>query len=169
VGRNSRLDALARRLTFKQQTDLIIERKRTYHPIKLLVEAVAYQAAQVEALRSAGVYAVPVKTTKDKVTRFLRLAARFEAGTVFLRRGMHDDLVEQLLLAPEGQHDDLLDALEMAVSAEAGIYGDTLCWTDINLAYFRPDKSSRPRAYDIMHSHERWLATRPDDIYDEPR
>jgi hypothetical protein len=82
---------------------------------------------------------------------------------------MHDDLVEQLLLAPEGQHDDLLDALEMAVSAEANVYGDALVWPEGLLDAFKPDKSSRPRAYDIMHSHERWLATRPDDIFDEPR
>ena len=116
------LDAIQRRLTFKAQTDFIIERQRQWHPIKLLVEAVAYQAAQVDELRRAGVYAIPVKTTKDKVTRFLRLAARFEAGMVFLRRGMQDELLEQLLMAPEGRHDDLVDALEFAVSAEWGLY-----------------------------------------------
>ena len=45
--------------------------------------------------------------TKDKVTRLLRLAARFESGMVFLRRGMFDERGEQLLLAPEGSHDDM--------------------------------------------------------------
>jgi predicted phage terminase large subunit-like protein len=116
------LVAIQRRMTFKAQTDFIIERQRQWRPIKLLVEAVAYQAAQVDELRRAGVYAIPVKTTKDKVTRFLRLAARFEAGMVFLRRGMQDELLEQLLMAPEGRHDDLVDALEFAVSAEWGLY-----------------------------------------------
>jgi len=59
----------------------------------------------------------PVVTTRDKVTRFLRLAARFEAGQVFIKRGVMDDLVEQLLLVPEAPHDDLVDALELAVDA----------------------------------------------------
>lgn len=116
------LDAIQRRMTFKAQTDFIIERQRAYRPIKLLVESVAYQQAQVDELRRAGVYAHAVKTSKDKVTRFVRLAARFEAGQIFLRRGMQDELVEQLHLAPEGQHDDLVDALEFAVAAEQGLY-----------------------------------------------
>ena len=38
------LDAIQRRMTFKAQTDFIIERQRQWRPIKLLVEAVAYQA-----------------------------------------------------------------------------------------------------------------------------
>ena len=116
------LDAIARRLTFKAQTDLIIEKKRAYRPMKLLVEAVAYQQAQVDELRRAGVFAHAVKTSRDKVTRFMRLAARFEAGQVLLPRGLHEDLVEQLLLAPEGKHDDLVDALEMAVAGADGLY-----------------------------------------------
>ena len=82
------------------------------------VESNAYQAAQVEELmRTTHVRVEPVVTTRDKVTRFLRLAARFEAGQVFLRRGTMDDLVEQLLLVPEAPHDDLVDALELAVDA----------------------------------------------------
>ena len=143
------LDAIQRRLTFKAQTDFIIERQRQWHPIKLLVEAVAYQAAQVDELRRAGVYAIPVKTTKDKVTRFLRLAARFEAGMVFLRRGMQDELLEQLLMAPEGRHDDLVDALEFAVSAEWGLY--------------QPEPSTHVEAmldlYDPRHRRPRFSAS----------
>lgn len=38
---------------------------------------------------------------------------------VFLRRGMFDELGEQLLLAPEGSHDDMVDALEFAVSSRS--------------------------------------------------
>lgn len=141
------LDAIQRRLTFKAQTDFIIERQRQWRPIKLLVESVAYQQAQVDELRRAGVYAVPVKTTKDKVTRFLRLSARFEAGMVFLRRGMQDELLEQLLMAPEGRHDDLVDALEFAVSAEWGLY--------------QPEPSTYAEAmvdlYDARHARPRYF------------
>lgn len=124
------LDAVQRRMTFKAQTDFIIERQRAYRPIKVLVEAVAYQQAQVDELRRAGVYAQAVRTSKDKNTRFVRLAARFEAGQVFLRRGMQDELVEQLLLAPEGRHDDLVDALEFAVGAEQSLYLPAQSYSD---------------------------------------
>lgn len=111
------LDALARRLTFRQQTELIAARFRDFDPIRTMVEANAYQAAQVEELmRSTKVRVRAVTTTKDKVTRFLKLSALFEAGKVHFRRGQMDDLIEQLLLAPEGAHDDLVDALELAVS-----------------------------------------------------
>lgn len=112
------LDALARRLTFKQQTELIAAKFNDWRPIQTVVESNAYQAAQVEELRrTTAVRVRDVKTTKDKVTRFLRLSARFEAGQVFLRRGVMEELVEQLLLVPEGAHDDLVDALELAVEA----------------------------------------------------
>ena len=116
------LDAVQRRLSFKQQTDLIVARYHQYRPVQVVVEANAYQAAQVEELRRTT--HVPVKaivTTKDKVTRFLRLAARFEAGKVYLRRGVMEELVEQLLLVPEGAHDDLVDALDFAVSMPTGM------------------------------------------------
>ena len=66
-------------------------------------------------------------TTKDKVTRFLRLSAKFEAGQGFLRRGATEDLVDQLLLVPDADHDDLVDALDFAVSdAMAGYMGSGL-------------------------------------------
>lgn len=115
------LDVIKRRLTFKQQTDLIVAKFLHFKPISTVVEANAYQAAQVDELRrTTPVRVKGIKTTKDKVTRFLRLAARFEAGQVFLRRGMMEELVEELLLVPEGAHDDLVDALDFAVEEATG-------------------------------------------------
>ena len=111
------LDAVQRRLSFRQQTEVIAAKFEAYDPIQTAIESNAYQAAQLQEVRRlTNVRVKPVTTTKDKVTRFLKLAARFEAGQVFLRRGVMEDLVEQLLLAPEGAHDDLLDALDFAVT-----------------------------------------------------
>lgn len=111
------LDALQRRLTFQQQTAVIVEKFEAYQPIMTAVESNAYQAAQVEELQTkTNVPVKPITTTKDKVTRYLRLSARFELGTVFLPRAGVDELLNQLLLAPEAAHDDLLDALDFAMT-----------------------------------------------------
>ena len=115
------LDALQRRLSFRQQTELISAKHEAYQSALVLVESNAYQQAQIDELRrTTRVPVREIKTVKDKVTRFLKLSAKFEAGQVLLRREQ-TDLIEQLLLAPEGAHDDLLDALEFAISGASGV------------------------------------------------
>lgn len=134
------LDAIQRRLTFKQQTDLIVAQYAKWRPVRVAIEGNAYQAAQVEAIKELGYVTVSaLTTTKDKVTRFLRLAAKFEAGRVFLRRGATEDLVDQLLLVPDADHDDLVDALDFAVSdALTGYLGPRMLFP-----VFGPDRSVR--------------------------
>jgi hypothetical protein len=51
----------------------------------------------------------------------MAVSARFENGQVLMGPAQ-DDLLEQLLLFPEGAHDDLLDALMLAIEVQQG-YG----------------------------------------------
>ena len=80
------LDAIQRRLTFRQQVELIEEKARQNQPVRVVVESNAYQAALVQDLADF-VPAVPIKTVKDKVTRAATISAKFEAGQVLLGPG----------------------------------------------------------------------------------
>jgi predicted phage terminase large subunit-like protein len=113
------LDCYMARLSFKQQTAAILERYKRFDPIKLAIEANAYQAVQVERVRELGaVRATKVYTTCDKLSRAWKLSALFEDGRVRLNRNM-SELVEQLLVFPQGEHDDLIDALDLAIGVSS--------------------------------------------------
>ena len=115
------LDCYQARLSFRQQTAAIVDRFRRFDPIKVAIEANAYQAAQVECVREfGGIRTAEVFTRCDKLSRAWKLSACFEDGRVSFGRNMHD-IIEQLLAFPQCEHDDLFDALELAVSISLSI------------------------------------------------
>jgi predicted phage terminase large subunit-like protein len=105
------------RLTFSQQLIKIAEWFDKYDPVNIAVEANAYQAvlAQQLAENYDRVRRRPIRTTKDKVTRAIKLSAKFESEEIFFREGQ-GPLMDHLLLFPKGSHDDLFDALDLAVT-----------------------------------------------------
>ncbi len=110
------LDCFQARLSFRGQTAAIVERYRRFDPVKVAIEANAYQAVQVERVRELGVIrAKKVFTTRDKLSRAWKLSALFEDGRIRLKHDM-PELVDQLLAFPQGEHDDLIDALDLAIS-----------------------------------------------------
>jgi predicted phage terminase large subunit-like protein len=83
----------------------------------LNVESTAFQVTFTrELLRTTRLPAREVHPDRDKVTRALPVAARYEAGTVFHQRGAPGiDMLEQEQISfPNGEHDDLVDALGYA-------------------------------------------------------
>jgi predicted phage terminase large subunit-like protein len=117
------VDAFHARLSFSQQLHTIEKKIVQFSPLVVGVEAVAYQEALSQSLRSvcrnlpddAPAPAIrSVGQSKDKQTRALRLSALFENGTLYLGKNQNE-LLEELLLFPSGTHDDLIDALEIAV------------------------------------------------------
>lgn len=106
------------RLSFSQQMAKIAEWYDRFDPVTVAIEANAYQAvlAQQLAENYERVRRRAVKTDKDKVTRAIKLSARFESEEVFFREGQ-GPLMDHLLLFPKGSHDDLFDALDLAVTA----------------------------------------------------
>jgi predicted phage terminase large subunit-like protein len=109
------LEAFHDRLSFRQQVEWIARKWKDHGALKVGVEEVAYQRAVSQELRRTSFVPVAgVKRTADKATRACGLSAFLEAGRIFFRRDQ-TDLMEELVLFPEGEHDDLVDALEMAV------------------------------------------------------
>lgn len=109
------LNCCQARLSFREQTAAILEKYNRFDPVKVAIEANAYQVVQVERVKELGaVRATKVYTTRDKLSRAWKLSALFEDGRIRLKRNMRE-LVDQLLAFPQGEHDDLIDALDLAI------------------------------------------------------
>ncbi len=109
------LECSRARLSFHQQVEFIMGRAALHKPLRIGIEAVAYQKALAQELsRRSPLPVVELKDSKDKVTRAWRLAAHFETGRVRLPRGA-GELEEELLQFPHAPHDDQVDALGYAV------------------------------------------------------
>src|SRR5664280_150724 len=79
----------------------------------LNIESTAFQVTFTrELLRTTRLPAREVHPDRDKVTRALPVAARYEAGKVFHLRGAPGirELEAELVAFPIGEHDDLVDA-----------------------------------------------------------
>lgn len=106
------------KLSFTQQLDKIEEWFTEFDPVWVFVESNSYQTIASDELaeRHPHVRRKPVHTSKDKVTRATKLAARMETGQLCFRKSAGNNLlVNELLLFPGGEHDDMLDALDIAV------------------------------------------------------
>lgn len=113
------LDVYRRRLEAPDIAPLLGQIRRQHRPAYFAVEAVAYQASIVQAARRLGLPVRPVTPDADKLTRGLGLAARLEAGDLYLPHAAPwlADLEDELASFPNGDHDDQVDALAYAVEA----------------------------------------------------
>ncbi|GAB4150574.1 MAG: phage terminase large subunit [Planctomycetota bacterium] len=124
VGLDSRgdiwvLDCERARLSFHEQVEFVLSRAAWRKPLRIAIEAVAYQKALAQELaRRAPLPVVEVRDTRDKVTRAWKLAAHFETGRILLPRSA-GELAEELAQFPHGPHDDQVDALFYAVETAA--------------------------------------------------
>lgn len=112
------LDYFMDRLSFENQLNKILEYGQVKFPgvERIGVEAVAYQQAMCQQLRrESSLPVVDIKTSKDKITRAMRLSAKFECGKVLVRQNMAE-LIDCLLLMPEVEHDDIFDAVDFAIA-----------------------------------------------------
>lgn len=87
--------------------------KAPRHLARLCIEAVMYQSTFVRELRrDTNLPAVGVHPDRDRVTRTLPLAARYESGKVYHLRSAPGlaDYEAELVAFPNGRHDDQVDA-----------------------------------------------------------
>lgn len=98
-----------------------------YRPIKVGIEAVAYQKSfsyfAEEEMRKRGVYFMieDIRNTNKKEERIKGLQPLYKTGVIYHREGMLK-LEEQLLAFPYGLHDDYPDALAMVLSLMEGTF-----------------------------------------------
>lgn len=111
------LDVYFDRLSFLQQFNTIVSKFIQFDPMRVFVEANAYQMAQVHLLSALSEVRVkPVITLKDKVTRAWHLASKFENHLVYFPEfGVHN-FTDMLIAFPDCDHDDPFDAFELAVT-----------------------------------------------------
>lgn len=103
------------RAEFRGVLAMIQAEASRWKPRVVGIEQVQYQAAVVQELaRTTTLPIRGVHPDKDKVTRFLPLAARFEQGLVYLAPGISDVFVDELLSFPNVQHDDQVDGCSTA-------------------------------------------------------
>ena len=114
------VDCWKGKLTFLQQTKLIVEKFEQFDPVRVGIEANGYQAAKYQELRDSrnererAVRARPMQTSKDKEARAWKLTAEFERGDIIFVRGAVDALAYALIEMPESGK-DLFDALDIAL------------------------------------------------------
>jgi len=113
------LHAAAKKATFHEVQQWIIEAAEVWKPSIILIEATQYQMAAVqELMRTTRLPVVPIKPDRDKAARLMPLAARYEQG--FIRHAPANNgnaikaLEDELTAFPNGAHDDLVDALVYA-------------------------------------------------------
>ena len=111
-------DAQRIRAPFHQVLTFIQQMAAKWNPAIIAIEAVQYQAAVVqELLRTTRLPVRGVKPDKDKLTRFLPLAARYEQCLVKHAPGLPGWFEDELLSFPVGEHDDGADAAAYAWAA----------------------------------------------------
>lgn len=103
--------------TFNQQQTVIEGMVNRWNPAGTIVESVAYQEAMIQQLREiGGLRVTPYKTTTDKVSRAMAISGWWENGNIYLRKDTMNDIVDELLLFPDGAHDDCVDCLGFGIS-----------------------------------------------------
>jgi predicted phage terminase large subunit-like protein len=89
-----------------------------YKPRVVGVENVQFQAAVVqELLRNTSLPVVGIRADRDKLTRFLPVAARYEQKLIYHADNLPNDFIDEVLSFPEVKHDDFVDALSTAYQA----------------------------------------------------
>ena len=108
----------AARLTFKEQCEQLVEINDMFNPVRVFVEANAYQAVleSTVATEWPDIPTRPIWTTKDKITRARALQLYYERKQVFHRKGRMASLEAQLTGFPDVKLKDRFDAMYFAVN-----------------------------------------------------
>lgn len=108
----------AARLTFEQQKKMLVDVNDMFNPVRVFVEANAYQAVLESTVSTEwpDIPTMPIWTTKDKVTRARAMQIYYERRQVFHRKGRMSALEGQLTGFPDLKLKDRVDALYFAIN-----------------------------------------------------
>jgi predicted phage terminase large subunit-like protein len=142
----------------------IFKHVKAYHPIKVGVEAIAYQSTLQywikEKMRKDGEFFMvePLPfTRRSKNARIMSLQPLFHSGTVAIRSFM-GELLSELLAFPYGKNDDIIDAL----ASQVNMWQMTASKAEKKAATLVDDPMSL--AYEIKRAGERIEASEDDVI-----
>lgn len=99
-----------------EQKPLMKQMDQLHHPRFQAIEDKTFGTNLIQECKRDGMTIRPVKVDKDKVTRALPVAARYEVGKVWHREDAPwlTDFEDELLSFPRGKHDDQVDTISMA-------------------------------------------------------
>ena len=108
-------------MSFNEIVTRITEMASLWNPQVIAIESVAFQRVVTETLlETTTLPVIGVHPVKDKVSRALPLATRFEKGDIFIvdSDSVDPELYNELLAFPNPKvHDDAIDAFEMGFTA----------------------------------------------------
>lgn len=109
-------EAYRTHITGPDQKPLMKEQNYRYRPRFQAVEDKTFGTNLIQEMKREGMTVRPIKVDKDKVTRSLVIAARYEVGKVYHRENMTNltDVEDELLSFPRGKNDDMVDTASMA-------------------------------------------------------
>ena len=125
------LDVVRWRAPFNQSLANIARIAERWRAVRIYIEETQFQAAVVqELLRTTRLPVYGVRPDRDKLTRFLPMAARYERGLVKHHPRLKDGEFESELLSfPVGENDDMVDAVGYAYDAVmAGAARPAVSW-----------------------------------------
>lgn len=109
-------DVYRTHVTGPDQKPLMKEQNYRYRPRFQAIEDKTFGTNLIQEMKREGATVRAIPVDKDKVTRSLPIAARYEVGKVYHREGAPwlTELEDELLSFPRGKHDDQVDTLSIA-------------------------------------------------------
>ncbi|MNM07348.1 Terminase-like family protein [compost metagenome] len=135
------------------QKPLMKEQNYRYRPSFQAIEDKTFGTNLIQEMTREGMTVLPIKVDKDKVTRSLPIAARYEAGKVYHREGAPwlTDFEDELLSFPRGKNDDQVDTISIAGELVHTIVYNDEPWTampdDRLRERFDDDEDDEPQQY----------------------
>ena len=109
-------DVYRTHITGPDQKPLMKQLSQRYNPRFQAIEDKTFGTNLIQECTREGMSIWPVKVDKDKITRSLVIAARYEVGKVYHREGAPwlTDYEDELLSFPRGRNDDQVDTASIA-------------------------------------------------------
>lgn len=113
------------------QKPLMKELNHRYRPSFQAIEDKTFGTNLIQEMTREGMTVLPIKVDKDKVTRSLPIAARYESGKVYHRENAPwlTDFEDELLSFPRGKHDDQVDTISIAGELVHTMVYDSTPWS----------------------------------------
>lgn len=107
-------DYINEHLSFKETIDKLKSLVNVYNPVEVRIEQVGFSEGFVTELKRElpGTLIKGIKPVGDKESRLREVSPIFENMLVWFLE-THSEIVDQLLLFPDGDHDDLCDAIQI--------------------------------------------------------